>query len=140
MARSKRSDDLPGRFETEEWKRCLTRFNEAWRCGSPPDIDAFLRPPRDLLIELVKVDLRYRWQRWMDVTGDTDGARYGVALLSDCKYGGDVLGSEMRLTLLRSPVYAFHQPRLAPGPITLCRRAIPYIPLPTATGRPSAPS
>jgi len=51
-------------------------------------------------------------QRWMDVTGEAGGAQYGVALLNDCKYGGDVQGEEMRLTLLRSPVYAFHRPRV----------------------------
>lgn len=59
-------------------------------------------------------------QRWMDVTG-TGGcrsARCGVALLNDCKYGGDILGSEMRLTLLRSPVYAFHDPRIIEQGVT----------------------
>ena len=28
---------------------------------------------------------------------------YGVALLNDCKYGYDVLGNVLRLTLLRAP-------------------------------------
>ena len=57
-------------------------------------------------------------QRWMDVTGDCDGARCGVALLNDCKFGGDILGSEMRLTLLRSPAYAFHDPRMIEPDLT----------------------
>ena len=38
-------------------------------------------------------------QKWADLSeGD-----YGVALLNDCKYGHDILGSTLRLTLLRSP-------------------------------------
>ena len=37
--------------------------------------------------------------KWVDLSeGD-----HGVALLNDCKYGHDVLGNVMRLTLLRSP-------------------------------------
>ena len=40
-------------------------------------------------------------QRWADL-GE---AGYGVALLNDCKYGYDVLGNVMRLTLLRAPVH-----------------------------------
>jgi len=50
-------------------------------------------------------------QRWMDVTGECDGIPYGLALLNDGKYGGDIREGEMRLTLLRSPAYAFHDPR-----------------------------
>jgi len=54
-------------------------------------------------------------QQWLDVSGyarTTAGKRipYGVALLNDCKYGFDVLGSEMRMSLLRSPAYAHHDP------------------------------
>jgi alpha-mannosidase len=40
-------------------------------------------------------------QRWADLG---DGG-YGVALLSDCKHGYDVLGSVMRLSLLRGPTH-----------------------------------
>ncbi|MGE5597903.1 MAG: glycoside hydrolase family 38 C-terminal domain-containing protein, partial [Bacteroidota bacterium] len=60
-------------------------------------------------------------QEWLDLTGRIDDARgvphhYGVALLNDGKYGGDVLGGEARLTVLRSPVYAHHDPApLDPG-------------------------
>lgn len=49
-------------------------------------------------------------QTWMDVTGRQGEARMGAALLNDCKYGCDVLDAEMRLTVLRSPAYAWHQP------------------------------
>lgn len=37
-------------------------------------------------------------QKWIDVSNDN----YGVSLLNDCKYGHDVNGNTMRLTLLRS--------------------------------------
>ncbi len=39
--------------------------------------------------------------RWVDVS-EPD---FGVAFLNDCKYGYDVRGSTVRLTLLKSPVY-----------------------------------
>jgi alpha-mannosidase len=38
-------------------------------------------------------------QRWADLSE----AGYGVALLNDCKYGYDIHGNVMRLSLLRSP-------------------------------------
>lgn len=40
-------------------------------------------------------------QRWVDVT-EPD---FGVAFLNDCKYGYDAKGTDIRLTLLRSPTY-----------------------------------
>ncbi len=40
-------------------------------------------------------------QRWADLS---EGG-YGVSLLNDCKYGHDVHGNVMRLTLLRGPEY-----------------------------------
>ena len=40
-------------------------------------------------------------QKWVDLSeGD-----YGVSLLNDCKYGHDVRGNVLRLTLLRSPTF-----------------------------------
>ncbi len=39
-------------------------------------------------------------QRWADVS---DG-QYGVSLINDCKYGYDIKGNVMRLSLLRAPV------------------------------------
>jgi len=52
-------------------------------------------------------------QRWMDVSGvyqkeNEEERLYGVSLLNDSKYGGDILNSEMRLTILRSPIFAKH--------------------------------
>ncbi|KAA3615978.1 MAG: alpha-mannosidase [Calditrichaeota bacterium] len=37
--------------------------------------------------------------KWMDISE----ADYGVAILNDSKYGCDIIGNKMRLTLLRSP-------------------------------------
>ena len=39
-------------------------------------------------------------QRWIDLSEGGPGG-YGVSLLNDCKYGHDVLGSVMRISLLR---------------------------------------
>lgn len=39
--------------------------------------------------------------KWMDIS-ETD---YGVSVLNDCKYGCDVLGTTMRLTLLKSGIH-----------------------------------
>jgi alpha-mannosidase len=39
-------------------------------------------------------------QRWVDLSDAT----YGVSLLNDCKYGHDIHGNSMRLTLLRAPI------------------------------------
>ncbi len=50
---------------------------------------------------------------WMDVSGPAAADKnqpIGAALLNDGKYGCDVSGSIMRLTVLRSPPYAFHEP------------------------------
>lgn len=55
-------------------------------------------------------------QRWVDITGKVGGQTYGVALLNDSKYAYDAKGARLRLTALRSPVYAFHEPRrVEPG-------------------------
>ncbi|GIV16347.1 MAG: alpha-mannosidase [Armatimonadota bacterium] len=54
-------------------------------------------------------------QQWIDLSGwavNDDGERipYGFALLNDSKHGYDTLGSELRLSILRSPAYAHHAP------------------------------
>lgn len=55
-------------------------------------------------------------QKWIDVSGKNGGRPCGVSLLNDGKYGFDVEGGTMRLSVLRSPVYAFHEPRqVEPG-------------------------
>lgn len=40
-------------------------------------------------------------QRWADLS---EGGLYGMSLLNDCKYGYDIRGNVMRITLLRSPI------------------------------------
>jgi len=60
-------------------------------------------------------------QAWVDVGGtarDNSGNAipYGVSLLNDCKYGFDAHGAELRMTILRSPLYAyFPEAVLEPG-------------------------
>ncbi|MFL7810477.1 MAG: alpha-mannosidase, partial [Anaerolineae bacterium] len=55
-------------------------------------------------------------QGWVDVSGTHNGKLCGLALLNDSKYGYDVVGGELRMTILRSPVFAFHRPReIEPG-------------------------
>ncbi|WP_067618989.1 alpha-mannosidase [Alicyclobacillus acidiphilus] len=51
-------------------------------------------------------------QSWLDVTGlaRTTGEPYGLSLLNDGKYSFDVLEKEIHLTVLRSPIYAHHDP------------------------------
>ncbi len=49
-------------------------------------------------------------QRWIDVSGSRDGKPYGLAVVNDAKYGYSVLGGDMRVSIVRSPVYAHHEP------------------------------
>jgi Alpha-mannosidase len=51
-------------------------------------------------------------QRWVDVTGRISGRQdelYGLALLNDCKYSFDVKDNDMRMTVVRSPIFADHR-------------------------------
>jgi len=56
-------------------------------------------------------------QAWVDLEGkDTDGTPTGLCLINDGLYGYDACENELRLSLLRSPIYAFHDPReVMPG-------------------------
>lgn len=54
-------------------------------------------------------------QTWIDLSGAAateSGAAlsYGVSLLNDSKYGFDCLDTDLRMSLLRSPIYCFHDP------------------------------
>jgi len=54
--------------------------------------------------------------RWADIAGrGTDGAPLGLSLVNDGKYGYSARGPELRLSLLRSPIYGFHDPRRKEG-------------------------
>jgi alpha-mannosidase len=49
-------------------------------------------------------------QQWLDVSGTHGDAQfdYGLALLNDCKYSFDVKGNDLRMTVVRSPIFADH--------------------------------
>ena len=49
--------------------------------------------------------------RWVDITGESDlGQALGATLINDSKYSYDARGTSLRLTALRSPIYAHHFP------------------------------
>ena len=50
------------------------------------------------------------FQSWVDLSGMTQDRPYGFSLLNDGKYSLDVNGTDIGLTVLRSPVYAHHIP------------------------------
>jgi alpha-mannosidase len=55
-------------------------------------------------------------QEWIDIHGRAPHGPQGFCLINDSKYGYDALDGELRLTALRSPIYAFHDPReIVPG-------------------------
>ncbi|HEX7064285.1 MAG TPA: glycoside hydrolase family 38 C-terminal domain-containing protein [Bacillales bacterium] len=56
-------------------------------------------------------------QSWVDISGThpPTGEMYGLSLLNDGKYSFDITNKEMSITVLRSPVYAHHDP-LVPDP------------------------
>ncbi len=50
---------------------------------------------------------------WVDVTGPlADGRLAGLAVLNDGKYGHDAQGGDIGMTVARSPVYAWHEPKV----------------------------
>jgi alpha-mannosidase len=51
-------------------------------------------------------------QSWIDVVGVSlqDGKPSGLSLINDCKYSFDARGADLGLTVLRSPIYAHHEP------------------------------
>jgi alpha-mannosidase len=52
-------------------------------------------------------------QAWVDVAGTLpDGSRAGLAVLNDGKYGHDARGGEIGMTVARSPLYAWHDPKV----------------------------
>lgn len=50
-------------------------------------------------------------QSWVDMSGRAGETMAGLTILNDSKYGYSAQDGELRLSLLRSPVYAYHQPR-----------------------------
>lgn len=51
-------------------------------------------------------------QRWIDVSGEQRGKGYGLTVFNDAKYGYNVIGNDMRISVARSAVYAHHEPRV----------------------------
>ena len=51
-------------------------------------------------------------QNWVDVSGTSrdTGTTYGCSILNDAKYSFDVRNHDLGMTILRSPVYANHEP------------------------------
>ena len=47
-------------------------------------------------------------QQWVDISGQGTG----IAIANDCKYSYDASPGELRFTVLRSPYYAHHAPRV----------------------------
>ncbi len=76
-------------------------------------------------------------QAWVDLSGKTDKGVAGLCLLQDSKYGYDALHNELRLSVLRSPIYAFHDPRKVLRGVTyhytdqgtqvVCYRLVPHV-------------
>ncbi|SEB53775.1 alpha-mannosidase [Paenibacillus sp. GP183] len=56
-------------------------------------------------------------QSWVDYGGilRESGTSYGVSLINDAKYSYSILNKELAMTVLRSPIYAHHDP-LVPDP------------------------
>jgi alpha-mannosidase len=50
-------------------------------------------------------------QRWIDLSGDRNGAAYGLTVLNDAKYGYSVQDNDLRVSIVRGAIYAQHQPR-----------------------------
>src|SRR5882757_7984618 len=50
-------------------------------------------------------------QTWVDMSGAVDGSSAGLAVINEAKFGYDVSGNDIGVTIARSPVYAWHDPR-----------------------------
>jgi len=51
-------------------------------------------------------------QRWIDVTGKRGSDNYGLSVFNDAKYGYNVAGNDLRISVARSAVYAHHNPKV----------------------------
>jgi WD40 repeat protein/serine/threonine protein kinase len=66
----------------QEMERLLGRFDEAWQSATPPELEPFLASiadesrTKDLLVELINMDLEYRWR------GAAQGRSLSLSLLS----------------------------------------------------------
>jgi len=62
-------------------------------------------------IERQKDGMEVPGQRWIDITGMNKGSLYGLTVFNDAKYGYSFNGSDMRISVVRSAVYAHHDPK-----------------------------
>ncbi len=51
-------------------------------------------------------------QRWIDLSGNRTGGKYGLTVLNDAKYGYSVNNNDMRLSVVRSSPFAHHVPKV----------------------------
>lgn len=51
-------------------------------------------------------------QRWIDLTGKYNGGSYGLTVINDAKYGYNVPGNDMRISIARAAAYAHHKPKV----------------------------
>ena len=51
-------------------------------------------------------------QRWIDLSGIRDGSNYGLTIMNDAKYGYNVVDNDLRISVVRSAVYAHHRPKV----------------------------
>ncbi len=51
-------------------------------------------------------------QRWIDISGKSDGETFGLTVLNDAKYGYSVHDNDLRISVARSAVFAHHNPRV----------------------------
>ncbi|NSW95658.1 MAG: alpha-mannosidase, partial [Bacteroidales bacterium] len=51
-------------------------------------------------------------QRWIDITGFNNDVKRGFTIINDAKYGYSVKENDVRITVIRSAVYAHHVPRV----------------------------
>ena len=51
-------------------------------------------------------------QRWIDVSGTRNGTPFGLCVVNDAKYGYSVDGSDLRISVARSAVFAHHNPKV----------------------------
>jgi alpha-mannosidase len=51
-------------------------------------------------------------QRWIDLGGKSNGSTHGLTVINDAKYGYNVKGNDMRISIARSAVYAHHNPKV----------------------------
>jgi len=53
-------------------------------------------------------------QRWIDISGERKGGNYGLTVINDAKYGYSVQENDMRISIVRSPVFAQFERELKP--------------------------